>query len=158
MRATEPLPLHHSWPLSERDGRFDLGLIDANDAFARVCTPMSAADRDVIRLEGAGEWACNLSDNELTWSQQVFAIFGLPDHAPASREDSVRLYEEGSRAAMERLRSHAIRHRRGFVLDARIHAADGQDRWMRLIAAPVCMGARVVGLHGLKFDVSATYR
>ncbi len=51
---------------------------------------------------------------------------------------------------MERLRAYAIKHRRGFTLDAEIRPDRGDRRWMRLLAAPVCEGGRVVRLHGLK--------
>jgi hypothetical protein len=51
---------------------------------------------------------------------------------------------------MERLRAYAIKHRRGFTLDAEIRPSLTGSRWMRLIAAPVCDGDRVVRLHGLK--------
>jgi hypothetical protein len=51
---------------------------------------------------------------------------------------------------MERLRAHAIKHRRGFTLDAEIRPAVGGTRWMRLIAAPACIGDEAVRLHGLK--------
>jgi hypothetical protein len=55
-----------------------------------------------------------------------------------------------------RLRSYAIRHRRGFTIDAQIQAARGL-RWMRIVGVPLCRGKRVVALHGLKMDVSAEY-
>jgi PAS domain-containing protein len=154
LRATEPLALHHSWPLAERDQRFDLGLAVQGDVFERACSPI---DRQAVLLHGAGHWACDLTDNALTWTPQIYALFGLPADAPAIREETVRFYDEGSRVAMERLRAYAIRHKRGFLLDAKIRAADGHIRWMRLIAAPVCEGHRVTRLQGLKFDVSATY-
>jgi len=55
---------------------------------------------------------------------------------------------------MERLRAYAIKHRRGFTLDAQIRpAVGGKYRWMRLIAAPVCSGERVARLHGLKLII-----
>ncbi len=54
---------------------------------------------------------------------------------------------------MEKLRAYAIRHRRGFTLDAEIQPMQGERRWMRLIAAPVCTGDTVVQLQGLKFLV-----
>jgi hypothetical protein len=54
---------------------------------------------------------------------------------------------------MERLRAHAIRHHCGFTLDAEIRTAVGERRWMRLIAAPICKGERVVSLHGLKLII-----
>jgi hypothetical protein len=51
---------------------------------------------------------------------------------------------------MERLRSYAIRHKRGFTLDAEIRPVIGDNRWMRLIAVPIIEGDRAVRLHGLK--------
>jgi len=54
---------------------------------------------------------------------------------------------------MERLRAHAIKHRRGFTLDVEINAVTDGRRWMRLIGAPVCEGDRAVRLHGLKLIV-----
>jgi PAS domain-containing protein len=157
LRATEPLALHHSWPLTERDQRFDLGLAVQDNVFERACSPIDTIDRQSVLLHGAGHWACDLKDNALSWTPQIYTLFGLPSDAPAIRQETVRLYDEGSRAAMERLRAYAIRHKRGFLLDAKIHAADGYIRWMRLIAAPICERHRVIRLQGLKFDVSATY-
>ena len=77
-------------------------------------------------------------------------MFGLPRGASVARADAIALYSEHSRVAMERLRAYAIRHRRGFTLDAEIKPAQGDPRWMRLVAMPVCTGARVVALHGFK--------
>jgi hypothetical protein len=56
---------------------------------------------------------------------------------------------------MECLRAYALKHRRGFTLDVDIHPAGGGGgaRRMRLIAAPVMEGGRVVKLHGLKFAI-----
>ncbi|HWW56800.1 MAG TPA: hypothetical protein VN047_07910 [Sphingopyxis sp.] len=51
----------------------------------------------------------------------------------------------------EKLRAYAIRHRRGFTLDAEIRPVHAAPRWMRLIAAPVCIEDRAVRLQGLKF-------
>jgi PAS domain-containing protein len=153
-----PLELHHSWPLFEQGQRFDLGLMCEPAAFDRAFSPIAAGDLRTALRDGPGTWSCDLADNSLIWSDHVFALFGLPCGAAITRAEAASLYREESRAAMERLRAYAIRHRRGFVLDAAIDGADGRSRWMRLIAAPVLSGARVTGLRGLKLDVSATYR
>ncbi|QJU60558.1 hypothetical protein HL653_09395 [Sphingomonas sp. AP4-R1] len=152
------MELNHSWPLFEQEQRFDLGLMDRTDSFERAFAPISEIDRDAALRGGIGIWSCDLLDgNRLTWSDQVFDMFGLPRGATLRRAETVGFYAEESRAAMERLRAYAIRHRRGFILDTVINGGDGQRRWMRLIAAPFCNGARVTGLRGLKLDVSATY-
>ncbi|MBR0553228.1 PAS domain-containing protein [Stakelama marina] len=135
MQPTEPLPLNHSWPLIDQAARL-------------------APDNGV----GIGRWACDLADNALDWSDQVYDIFGLPRGERISRADAVALYCEDSRDAMERLRAHAIRHRRGFTVDVRIRPVGSPLRWMRLSAAPICRHGQVVALHGLKQDVTREYR
>lgn len=149
MIATEPLPLHHSWPIVDAAQRFDLGLI--HDA----APPAAPVSRDAAL---AARWACDLADNTLDWSPGVYDLFGLPRGACITRAETVALYCEESRAAMERLRDYAIRHRRGFTLDVRIRPAVGDARWMRLVTMPVTTDRRVIRLEGLKHDVTDRYR
>lgn len=150
MRATEPLQLHHSWPLCEQPRYFELGCI-LNCAVIDAIVP---AEVGHLGIHHAGCWECDLTDNSLIWSGGVYDIFGLPRGEHVSREEAVALYCEESRATMERLRTYAIEHRRGFTLDAEIiPAVGGGRRWMRLIAAPVCEGELVVRLHGLKLII-----
>jgi len=146
---TEPLPLHHSWPLYEQTQRFDLGLV-LNCAAIDLVEPGKIGE---LAPHHAACWECDLSNNSLIWSGGVYDIFGLPRGSPVTREQSVTFYSEHSRVAMERLRAHSIRHRRGFTLDAEIEPATGGTRWMRLICAPICEDERVVRLHGLKLII-----
>ena len=91
--------------------------------------------------------------NSLIWSGGVYDIFGLPRDARITRDEILTLYSEHSRAMVEKLRTYAIRHRRGFTLDAEIRPGIGGKRRMRLIAAPVCASDRVVRLQGLKIVI-----
>ncbi|WP_447760192.1 hypothetical protein [Sphingopyxis panaciterrae] len=154
MKQTYPLPVHHSWPLYERDRFFELGQIHECDTLDPVPDLVDFAAIGRLRPPQLGEWECDLWDNSLTWSDEVYDIFGLPRGVAVTRDESVALYDERSRAAMEKLRAYAIRHRRGFTLDVEIRPAQAGPRWMRLIAAPVCVGDAVVRLQGLKFLVS----
>lgn len=149
MRATEPLQLHHSWPLNEQPRHFELGCV-LSCAVTDIVEPSEVGG---LGIHHAGCWECDLADNTLIWSGGVYDIFGLPRGGRVSREEAVALYSEESRAAMERLRAYAIEHKRGFTLDAEIRPVTGGRRWMRLIAAPVFDGERVVRLHGLKLIV-----
>ena len=149
MKPTEPLALHHSWPIFEQARHFDLGSV-LSSAVTDIVEP---AQVGALGLHHAGLWECDLSDNSMIWSGGVFDIFGLPRGSRVTRDEVVALYCEISRAAMERLRAHAIKHQRGFTLDVEINPATGGRRWMRLIGAPVCEGGRAVRLHGLKLIV-----
>jgi len=147
---TEPLPLHHSWPLHEEARQFELGWI-LNCAAIDVLEP---GEVGALGPHHAGYWECNLADNSLMWTGGVYDIFGLPRLASITRDEATALYSEESRVAMERLRAYAIKHKRGFTLDAQVYAAlIGKRRWMRLIAAPVCEGGRAVGLRGMKLII-----
>jgi len=146
VKAVVPSELHNTWPLWEQPRQFELGRI-LNCVITDLVDPPQVG---ILGLHHAGCWECNLKDDSLTWSGGVYDIFGLPRGAPISRDEAVARYCEHSRAVMERLRTYAIKHKRGFTIDAEIHAAVGANRWMRLIAAPVCDGARVIALHGLK--------
>lgn len=157
MTPTEPLPLYHSWPLFEAVERLQLPDILP---FAIDGLPSPAAIGPIdgaLVARGIGIWECDLRDNRLSWSAGVFDLFGLPRDEPVSRPLAVSLYCPDSRTAMEQLRAYAIRHRRGFTVDAEIKRPDGDHRWMRLSAAPVLEGGKVVCLYGLKIDVSAEY-
>lgn len=149
MNSQEPIALHHSWPIFEQARHFELGSV-LSCAVTDMIEPVRVGE---LGLHHAGLWECDLADNALTWSGGVYDIFGLPRGAQIRREEIVALYCQGSRAAMERLRAHAIKHRRGFTLDVEINPATGQRRWMRLIGAPVCEAGKAVRLHGLKLIV-----
>lgn len=152
MKQTYPLPVHHSWPLYERDRFFELGQIHGSDTLDPV--PDMVDIVAPVREGRLGKWECDLTDNNrLSWSDEVYNIFGIPRGATVTRDETVAFYCEGSRAAMEKLRAYAIKHRRGFTLDVEIRPAQEPRRWMRLIAAPVCTADRVIKLQGLKFLV-----
>ena len=146
----ESLQLSHSWPLYEQPRQFELGYI-LSSAAIDIIDPATVG---ALGLHHAGCWECDLTDNTLIWSGGTYDIFGLPRGAEVTRNETVALYAEESRTKMEALRSYAIRHRRGFTLDAEILPVVGaRARWMRLIAAPVCDRDRVALLHGLKLII-----
>lgn len=149
-----PLPLYHSWALIEARERFDLGHV--------LPVPSGAAIDDVpdpARLQGRrpGVWSFDMRSPNPAWSDTVYDLFGLPRGIPVTRAEALRIYAEDSRTAMERLRSHALRHRRGFSIDVRLTPPGAVARWVRLIAAPICRDGRVTGLHGIKMDVTDRY-
>ena len=145
----EPLALKHTWPLSEQPRHFELGHV-LSCAVTDILPPASIG---ALNWQHVGCWECDLSDNALTWSGGVYDIFGLPRDGYVRREEALRRYREESRAKLERLRAYSIKHRRGFTLDVEIEIPAGDRRWMRLVAAPICSGDRVVRLHGLKLII-----
>ena len=151
-----PLQLHYSWPLFDHDGQLDLGQLFGAEPLRGG--GFASLDDQMLAARGIGRWSCDLTDNRLSWTDPVFDLFGLPRGAKLARDDIVSLYREDSRAAMDHLRAYAIKHRRGFTIDAEIRTVAGDRRWMRLLASPMWESDRVVRLQGLKQDVSHHYR
>jgi hypothetical protein len=144
----EALPLQHSWPLWERAVHFDLGHV-LNCAITDAIIP---AQVGALGAHHVGLWECNLADSALVWSGGVYDIFGLQRDCQVTREQALAHYCEESLVKLEKLRAHAVRHRRGFTLDVEIYAASvGDRRSMRIVAAPEIEGNAVIRLHGLKF-------
>ncbi|MCJ8157750.1 GGDEF domain-containing protein [Sphingomonas sp. LaA6.9] len=113
------------------------------------------ADRELLRkFVGVGAWECDLRDDSLTWTTSIFDLFGLPRDTGVDRADAVARYCDESREAMELLRAYAIKHRRGFTMDARLISPDGEPRWMRLATAVECEERRPSRLYGTKQDIT----
>ncbi|HEX8059118.1 MAG TPA: sensor domain-containing diguanylate cyclase [Novosphingobium sp.] len=101
-----------------------------------------------------GAWSCDLRDDRLTWTGGVFDLFGLSLDKVPERLAVVEMYDEESRELLERSRSHAIRTRSGFSLDASIIRADGAQRWIRITAATQHANGYAVALFGMKQDIT----
>jgi hypothetical protein len=114
-----------------------------------IAPDISGAEQD----PAAGYWRCDVArQEELTWSEKVYSLFGLPDGTPVTRDWAVARYTEQSRAALDYVRTYALSRKLGFILDACIRPEGGGERWMRVLAVPILAkrSGRVVGLHGLK--------
>ncbi|MBO9574198.1 MAG: PAS domain S-box protein [Sphingobium sp.] len=149
----DSLPLFHSWPLFDAATRIGL------ERFEGVAAPDTDWDGlyASARAKGLGIWACDLQDNSLLWSPEVYELFGISPDEQLTRSLAVSCYAPRSRAAMESLRAHAIDHRRGFTMDAMIRSHNGDTRWMRLSAMPLIAQGKVVRLFGTKQDVTVEY-
>jgi hypothetical protein len=120
------------------------------DGFVFVIAPdLSDAERD----PHGGYWRCDIAhDDRLSWSEQVYALFGLPAGTPVTRPWAVARYTEPSKTVLERVRSYALRRKLGFIIDAAIRPEGAGHRWIRVLAVPIVSkrSGRVVGVHGLK--------
>jgi PAS domain S-box-containing protein len=153
MAESDSLPLFHSWALFDAGTRFGT---DQLDAMVRLHVE-DVPEPPVATEPRGGVWSFDFANERLRWSREVYALFGLPQEERLTRALTVNCYAPRSRMAMESLREHAIKHRRGFTMDAMIRRPDGEARWMRLSAMPILSEGRVVRLCGTKRDITGDY-
>lgn len=128
------------------------------DTCAGLATAYAGPDalsiaRSVAR-SGIGVFECDLRTDALSWTRNVYEIFGIDPDAVPDRQEIVTLYDEESRDTLNRLRSRAIERRSGFTLDARITRPDGTDRWVQIVAQVESERGRPLRLIGTKQDIT----
>jgi diguanylate cyclase (GGDEF)-like protein len=106
------------------------------------------------RLVCIGAFERDLATEALSWTDGVYDLFELPRGRMVKRAEIVELYEEESRAEMERLRARALRGGGRFTLDARIRTSGGARRWMRLTGDVAMRDGKPVRLFGAKQDIT----
>lgn len=99
-------------------------------------------------------WQCDLADDTLTWSPDVYALFGLSPDTPITRDEIVAMYCEESRAELHRLRSSAIVAGESFTFEARIQRPNGMWRRIRITADVMLKDGRPTHLYGSKQDIT----
>lgn len=113
---------------------------------------MKAPDLDSAQQDPrVGYWHCDIAhEDRLTWSDRVYELFGLPSGSTVDRHWAVDHYSQFSQEALQKVRTYALGRKFGFILDAAINPENEGGRWIRVLAYPVVVKGRVVGLHGLK--------
>lgn len=107
-----------------------------------------------IARAGIGVFECDLRTEALSWTRNVYDIFGIDRKAVPDRQQIVALYDEESRETLHRLRNRAIHRRSGFTLDAKITRPDGTDRWVQIVAQVESEHGRPLRLVGTKQDIT----
>lgn len=101
-----------------------------------------------------GAWSCSLPEEQLIWTNGVYDLFGLPRGSKVTREQTLAMYDPDSLQRMQAARQQAIDTLSDFSIDALIHAATGQDRWIRITATVDGRDGRAISIFGMKRDVT----
>ncbi|WP_331254764.1 sensor domain-containing diguanylate cyclase [Methylobacterium currus] len=137
-----------------RANRANAGLSEALVVQGRALTHSRKLFDRASAAAQIGVWVCDLPDETLTWTDQVYAMFDLPRDASLDRDRIVACYAPESRQALAATRSRAIAERGGFTLDAEIVTFAGRRRWIRITASVECEGDVPVRIFGMKQDIT----
>ncbi|MEO0419593.1 MAG: EAL domain-containing protein [Pseudomonadota bacterium] len=78
-----------------------------------------------------GSWRVDLAKNELHWSDQTFAIHGVPLGTKVDISNAIDFYEAEDRALVESTLERAIHDGEAFSFEATIRREDGERRRIR---------------------------
>jgi diguanylate cyclase (GGDEF)-like protein len=110
------------------------------------------------RMAGVGSWGYDLDDQLLSWSDQVYVIYGLPPGEMPSVEEGLRFYPKDRRGEIARLLDRATRHGESFDFESDFFTADGRKRRVRSMGEVQMKDGRPAALIGLFQDVTDGHR
>lgn len=105
-------------------------------------------------LASVGAWEYDTTTDELTWSAQVYEIYGLSQEMKVTLEEALDFYHPDDRPAIrDRLRA-AIEDGEQYDIEVRIIASDEELRWVRTRGDPQVEGGSVVRVRGTIQDIT----
>ena len=91
-------------------------------------------DNDIAafyRLARLGYWRRVVASNDITWSEEMYRIFGCdPKHKVPTYTGHKHLYTPASYAALQKAVAHAIDYGMPYEIDLEIRRPDGSTRWI----------------------------
>lgn len=106
------------------------------------------------RMAGIGSWWLDLGTMKVEWSEQVYAIHGLPAHTPPPLEEALCFFPEQERAMIVRCLNGAIERGEPFDFESDFITADGRIRRVRSMGEPEFVDGRPVAVIGVFQDIT----
>lgn len=113
--------------------------------------------RQAERMAGIGSWRLDLADMSLHWSEQVYAIYGLPVGQMPSVEQGLSFYPEDRRAEIAEMIEHAATRGTPFDFESDFYTIDGRKRRVRSMGEAQMVDGRPAALIGVFQDVTDRY-
>lgn len=109
----------------------------------------------IQRITHVGSWTLNLSNGEVTWSEELYRIFKLDKNLPAPNyEDQSKLFTPDSWETLAQAVSLAHTEGRPYELELRMIKADGEQGWLLGKGEAVKENGKIVGLRGAAQDIT----
>jgi len=98
--------------------------------------------KEAQRIARTGSWEVDLATGHITWSEEMYRIYGLsPSHAPLTLPEQLVYLEEPDRSQWQRTLLHTLNTGEPFTLDGLLHLPEGDLRpvqWMGQVMRGSC--------------------
>jgi len=113
--------------------------------------------RQAERLAGLGSWRLDLAASAVEWSDQIYAIYGLPPGGTPPLDEAMDYFPEGDRAMVSDALAGAAEGR-PFEYECDFVTARGEHRRVHCIGEPEMVDGRPVAVIGVFQDVTERHR
>jgi PAS domain S-box-containing protein len=122
----------------------------AEDALQHTTTLLSEAQR----IAEMGAWELDVATNDVTWTNQVYAIHEVPSSTPINKVDGISFFHPDYQPMINAAINQAIEQQTPYDVQCRFITAKGNHRWVRAVGHPVTENGQVVRLIGMFQDIS----
>ncbi|MCF8060619.1 MAG: PAS domain S-box protein [Bacteriovoracaceae bacterium] len=102
---------------------------------------ISITNRDRLESIGkalkVGSWELNVETNEVTWSDEVYEIYGVSKDIPVDKVQGINFYAPHEQTRITELLDLCIREGKPFDEEFEFFNQSGEKLWVRSIATPV---------------------
>jgi len=103
------------------------------------------------QIAHVGSWEWDIAPNRITWSEELYRIFGLePGGAPVTYDAYLERIHPSERAAVRAAIDHALKDQRPFTREERIVRPDGEIRelfvWGKVVSDDEGRTSRMLGV------------
>jgi PAS domain S-box-containing protein len=143
-RDGTPVMVASRWALQRDEAHKPVAILETNnDITERKQAEENLRHSEAFLAEGQrishiGSWSWNVSNGNVTWSEEHFRIFGFD---PEKTKPSFQLFSETvhpeDRLFIKRSLDEAIKEKRGFDIEFRIALADGSVKHVQGVGRPV---------------------
>lgn len=135
----------------ELEGRVEQRTKDLKQSEARL--------REAQQIAHLGSWEIDVITKKVTWSEEIFNIFGLDPNCPEPTYEEVFQYIAfPDRENLRLLTEHLVQQREPFAIDAQIIRADGLNGYIFIKAEAMWDDVvQETRLYGITMDISGIY-
>jgi diguanylate cyclase (GGDEF)-like protein/PAS domain S-box-containing protein len=108
--------------------------------------------RQAERAANVGSWRVDIPGLQLSWSDQVYAINGLPRGKVASVAEALGLYEPEDQAMVRARLEEAVANGEPFSFETTIRRPDGESRRIRVMGERVDVDGKPDSVAGIILD------
>lgn len=106
-------------------------------------------------LAEVGSFRWDVGPDVVSWSDELYRLYGLPAGSPVSRETYLQRIHPDDRAAVGEAIGRCLAERTGYARDYRIVRMTGETRWVQGRVRPVLGDdGTVVALYGTCHDIT----
>jgi diguanylate cyclase (GGDEF)-like protein/PAS domain S-box-containing protein len=114
--------------------------------------------RQAERIANMGSWRLTLADNHTEWSEQTYAIHGLPLGTPQVLETALDFFPPRARAHVRSALERTIQTGEPFDVETDFTTAQGKHRRVRSMGELELAGGAPVALIGVFQDITERYK